>query len=510
MKILSAQQIRACDEFTIKSTGINSWDLMERAASRCAEWISKRLNRSYQFVIVCGSGNNGGDGLAISRMLLESGYSCTTWIVQSNGSRTPDNDINLKALEKLDSANIHYINEADFPLIDSEQTIIIDALFGSGLNRPLEGIYAILVSHLNAQSATRIAIDIPSGLQADSCPAPTDVVFNADHTLSFQLHKRSFLHPEGGIFAGEVHILDIGLDANFMQNAASVYATLDANFAKSIHRLRDPFAHKGTFGTVLMAAGQRGMMGAATLSVTAALRSGAGKVVAMIPNHGLDIVQSVIPEATCFVAGVNHLSDQSSNTDSKTIDIGEFEAIAIGPGIGTHPETAEFIGQILSQATDPLILDADALNLLAENPEWLNSMPKNSILTPHPGEFIRLFGPTTNSFDQLEMARKKAKELGLIIVLKGHYTTINTPDGYTFYNMTGNAGMATGGSGDVLTGVIAGLHSQGYTPTEAAQLGVYLHGYAGDLAVQTGSQESIIASDIIANLGAAFRSVTRY
>jgi len=510
MKILTAQQTRECDAFTIKSSKISSWNLMERAASRCAEWISKRLNRSYQFVIVCGTGNNGGDGLAISRMLLESGYSCTTWIVQSNGSRTPDNEINLMALEKLNSAKIHFLDEADFPLIESEQTIIIDALFGSGLNRPLEGIYANLVSHLNAQNADRIAIDIPSGLFADAAPIEDSVIFNADHTLSFQLYKRSFLHPEGGIFTGEIHLLDIGLARDFIQNTDTSFEILDANLAKKLHKIRNPFSHKGSFGTALIAAGQRGMMGAATLSVTAALRSGAGKVMALIPNRGLDIVQTSIPEATCFVAGIDYLSDLSSTSDSKTLDLGEFQSIAIGPGIGTHYETASFIKQLLDQSIENLILDADALNILAENKSWLQELPENTIITPHPGEFARLFGPSKNSFNQLDLAREKAQELGLIIILKGHRTSINTPEGMTYYNISGNSGMATGGSGDVLTGIIAGLLAQRYNPLESAQLGVYLHGVAGDFAAQSTSQESMIASDIIPNLGAAFRSITRY
>ncbi len=508
-KILTSDQIRACDQATIRNQNIDSTDLMERAALECTNWISKRLNRSYSFHIFCGPGNNGGDGLAISRLLSESGYSCTAYVHRTE-SRSTDCQFNLDRLISSHPDSVIYIDEGDLPDISTGRNILIDALFGSGLNRPIQGFYARIIDFINTQSGLRIAIDIPSGLYADKAPVSDSVIFKADHTLSFQLVKRSFLHPESAHYTGEVHLLNIDLDKNFIELANTEYYYLDADSIKQLYKSRNPFGHKGTYGNALIVTGQYGMMGAATLTCRASMKSGVGKATALIPACGINILQTAAPEVTCITAGSNYISNVSHDGHSRTLDLSEYTSVALGPGIGKNSETALFISEIIDEATDPMILDADALNIIAEHKEWLTKIPANSIITPHPREFSRLFGDTANSFDQLELARRMATELGIVIVLKGHHTTINLPDGSTFYNMTGNAGLATGGSGDVLTGIIAGLLAQGYLPEEAAKLGVWIHGKAADLAIRSESVESLIASDIITYLGEAFKSITPY
>lgn len=508
-KILTIEQIRTCDAETIRIQNIKPIDLMERAASECTNWISKRLNRSYTFHIFCGPGNNGGDGLAISRMLTQAGYTCKTYATHSE-NRSHDCQINLDRLISSHPESVVFLDDQILPEITPGRNIFVEALFGSGLNRPIQGPSKNLIELLNQQTGLRIAIDIPGGLHSDMAPTPDTTIFKADHTLSFQLIKRSFLHRESVQFTGEVHLLDIQLDRNFIDSAETDYHYLDTDSLKKVYSPRNPFDHKGTYGNALIAAGQYGMMGAAILASRASMKSGAGKTISLIPACGLNSLQSATPEVTCITAGSNHLSNVSHDGHSRTLDLSEFTSIAIGPGIGTDSETAGFMFQIIEEATDPMILDADALNILAEHRDWLNKLPPHTIITPHPGEFRRLFGETTNSFDQLDLARQKAAEHNIIIVLKGHHTTINLPDGTTWYNMTGNAGMATGGSGDVLTGILAGLLAQGYSPEATAKIAVWIHGYAADLALRTESVESLIASDIVTHLGAAFKSITPY
>lgn len=508
-KILTTEQIRTCDAETIRIQNIKSIDLMERAAYECANWISKRLNRSYTFHIFCGPGNNGGDGLAISRMLNESGYSCKTYITDSE-NRAHDCQINLDRLISSHPESVLFLDDHTLPKITPGQNIFIEALFGSGLNRPIQGPLKRIVEFLNHQHGLRIAIDIPGGLHADMAPTPGSTIFKADHTLSFQLVKRSFLHPESFQYTGEVHLLDIQLDRSFIDSVQTSYHYLDTDTVKKMYMPRKPFDHKGMFGNVLIVAGQYGMMGAAILANRASMKSGAGKTTALIPACGLGTLQTASPETTCITAGSDYLCDVSHDRPSRTLDLSDYNSIAVGPGIGTHPETARFISRIIEEATDPLILDADALNILSGHKGWLKKLPSHSIITPHPGEFRHMFAETSNSFDRLEVARQKAAELNIIIVLKGHHTTINLPDGTTWYNMTGNAGMATGGSGDVLTGIIAGLLAQGYSPEATAKIAVWIHGYAADLALRTESVESLIASDIITHLGASFKSITPY
>jgi hydroxyethylthiazole kinase-like uncharacterized protein yjeF len=355
---------------------------------------------------------------------------------------------------------------------------------------------ATFIDRINQLPNLKIAIDIPSGLPSDSAPDKDASVIQAQHTLSFQFYKRSFMHPESGIFAGSVHILDIGLDNTFINATNSIYQTLDSDAVKAIYRPRNPFSHKGTYGHALIVAGSVGKIGAATLTTKAALRAGAGLVTALIPGAGYHALQTAVPEAMCRIDSDQHIENIDCWQD--------MDAIGIGPGLGTAISTATALANFIEEYNKPLVADADALNIIAKQPDLLSKLPKNTIITPHPKEFARLFGDTTNSMTQVDHARIQAMRYNINIVLKNHHTAIITSEGECWYNTTGNAGMATGGAGDVLTGIITGLLAQGYQPHEAALLGVYLHGMAGDIAAGEISQEALVAGDIITYMSKAF------
>ena len=404
---------------------------------------------------------------------------------------------NLARLHQYPGISIRFIQtEENFHALTSDD-IIIDALFGSGLNRGLEGVTANLVQHINNSGCTIISIDIPSGLFTDKS-SKGQAVIKANHTLSFQCYKLAFLMAENSTFVGELHILDIGLHPDFYPTVSSKYELTDAALIRSIYKPRNKFGHKGNFGHALIVAGSYGKIGAAVLSARACLRSGAGLLSCHIPKCGYDIMQTALPEAMV-------MTDFNSSFNTKLDDDpAKYEAIGIGPGIGTASETKMMLREILGSCKRPLVLDADALNIIASQKDLLKFIPAGSILTPHPKEFERLFGETENEFERIELALQKAKELNLVIVVKGHHTLIATPNGKAFFNSTGNAGMATAGSGDALTGILTGLLAQGYVSVEAAILGVFIHGLAGDIAAKKISMEAMIAGDIIDCLPEAF------
>lgn len=492
MPVLSAQQIRQWDEYTIQHEPIASIDLMERAASACYEWLEKHRYLPGSFAIFCGKGNNGGDGLALARMLSMSDSKVIVYILEFGHKGTSDFQTNLATLHKS-NAEIKFIQTADQlpPLTDEE--IIIDALLGSGLNRPLDGFTAQVVNHMNASGNKIIAIDIPTGLFVDKS-SKGNLVIKAKHTLTFQCQKPAFLVAENAEYIGEVHILDIGLDQRFLENVDPSVHWVDRSFIKKIYKPRNAFSHKGNFGHTLLVTGSLGKMGAAILAGRACLRGGSGLVTLHIPRSGLQIIQTAVPEAMCML-------DPNENCITQPVqDLGKYDAIGIGPGLGTTEDTAIFLKRLLSGYSDPMVLDADALNIVAFH-DLHQEIPKHSIITPHPKEFERLFGKVENDFARIEKAREQAQSLQITIVLKGHHTFIAAPDGKGYFNSTGNAGMATGGTGDVLTGLITSLLGQHYEPTQAAILGVYLHGAAGDLAAMHLSLESIIASDLVDHLG---------
>lgn len=495
MKIFSAEQIKQWDAATIAEQDISSHELMERAAHACLEWIVNHYSAKYPFYIFCGNGNNGGDGLALARLLTEETYNAKAVLLNPEKEFSNDASINIKLLQEYAPQNILHWDAVDWNNI-SHDTIIVDAIFGTGLNRSISGIIAEQIWSLNKLSHTKISIDIPSGMFADVLSNTDDMVLSADYTLSFQAYKRSFLHPETAKFAGEIEILDIGLSENFEEEASTNFYATDEKHIHSIYKLRDPFSHKGTFGTAILVGGSYGKIGAIALSAKAALRAGAGKVFVQAPECGYNVLQTFIPEAMFESAGKDFVEH---------IQIDESAVIGLGPGFGTNDVSVKAIEVFLNGYKKPLVIDADALNIISENKEKLFPLiPANSIITPHPKEFERLFGGTNSTLEQTDLAMKKSVEHNIVIVLKGHRTAVCTPQGKCFYNHTGNAGMATAGSGDVLTGIITGLLAQGYASENAAKLGVYLHGLSGDIAAKENSQEALIAHDLIEHLGKAF------
>lgn len=497
MKILSAAEIREWDQYTIQHEPISSIDLMERASLAVVKWLLKHYPAATSYGIYCGKGNNGGDGLAIARILHEQHFPVSVHILEFGHKGTDDFQTNLARLHQYPEIDIHFVQSTDqiHPLPDSQ--VIIDALFGSGLNRALEGLTATLVEHLNQSGNDIISIDIPSGLFTDRSSKGA-IAIKAKHSLSFQCYKPAFLFAENSTYTGELHLLDIGLHPDYYRQLQVQLEITDASLVHSIYKPRQKFAHKGLYGHALLVAGSFGKMGAAILSARSCLHSGVGLLTCHIPGSGYPIIQSVVPEAMAMTD-----KNELINT-AVSADLSSYDAIGIGPGIGTANETIMLLHDLLDAYRNPVVLDADALNILGLQKDLLQLIPKGSILSPHPKEFERIFGPTANDFDRAILAMKMAKELGLVIILKGHFTLIAAPDGKGYFNPTGNPGMATAGSGDVLTGILTGLLAQGYHSLEAALLGVYLHGLAGDLAASALSMEAMLAGDISDYIGKAF------
>lgn len=496
MQILNADEIRAWDQYTIQHEPVASIDLMERAASRCVEWIESQSWRHRSFKIFCGKGNNGGDGLVIARLLVQKNLPVSVYILESGKPGSEDFQVNLHRLHGL-LFEPHILESGhNFPEIHPED-IVIDALFGSGLNQPLKDLAAQLVQHINGADAPVVAIDLPSGLFIDHS-SKGNTVIEADHTLTFQCYKLGLLIQENARFIGDVHILDIGLHPDFLKAKAPQYQLVDFSYARTLFKPRNAFAHKGAFGHALLIAGSYGKVGAAVLATRACLHTGAGLTTTYIPKCGYEVLQVAVPEAMVIAdESEQHLSTLPN-------EIEKYEAIGIGPGIGTDDATQKMIAFITKRHHKPLVIDADGLNCLSLQKDMLAQLPSRSILTPHPKEFDRLFGTHETDFDRMRAAKEKATVLNSILVLKSHHTLIATPEGQVFFNASGNAGMAKGGSGDVLTGIITALVAQGYSPQEAAILGVYLHGLAGDLAAEGLSKEAMTATDLITFLSPAF------
>ncbi len=498
MKIFSALQIRECDKATILKSGGGSLALMEKAAEACVRHIARIYSKNTTFVVFCGPGNNGGDGLAITRMLHQRGYGTKAFLLMVGNQLSDDCQANLDCLQKLHRDLVTVLQPGTFISELPSNIVIIDAIFGTGLNRALTGWGASFIQHLNSLKNLKIAIDIPSGMYADALPDDDAQVFRTHSTLSFQFYKRSFLHPEASIFTGTVEILDIGLDADYIATTHTSYHTTQFADAQAIFKPRGAFGHKGTYGKTLVIGGSHGKIGSIALAAKAAVCAGAGTVTVMAPNCGYLPIQTFIPEAMCLTNG-EHVLEVITGWD-------DFNAIGIGPGLGIAAKTVQAVADFLEACRKPIVLDADALNILSAHPELMGKLPPGSILTPHPKEFSRLFGSNTNSMIQTDNAKIQAMRYGVFIVLKGHHTAVVTPDGECHYNLSGNPGMATGGAGDVLTGIITSLLGQGYSSVEAAQLGVFLHGCAGDFAAAKLSQEAMRAGDIIDHLGNAFNA----
>jgi len=501
MKLFRSDQIKQIDEYTIKEEPVLSIDLMERAAGQVIRWYLPRFERSKRIFIFVGPGNNGGDGLAIARLLESNRYEAEVYYIEFTEKTSEDWKINLIRLKSETKVPVNYLNSIDkFPVISSND-IVIDAIFGSGLARQVKGLVEEVIKKINESNATIISIDIPSGMFGeDNSKNDYDNIVSADYTLSFHFPKLAFMFSENAKNLGEWEILPIGLSINAIRNIISPYNLLIKNEVAPLLKKRNKFDHKGTFGHGLLIAGSFGKTGAAVLGAGAALRTGIGLITCHIPSSSVAIVQCALPEAMVE-------SDRNEKHLSEIGNADSFIAVGIGPGIGTEPESQKALHKLLAECKKPMVIDADGLNILSLNKDWLSLIPKGAILTPHPKEFERLAGKTENSFFRLKRQIDFSEEHKCVIVLKGAHTSITTPGGNVFFNSTGNPGMATAGSGDVLTGILLSLLAQGYTPENAAVLGVYLHGLAGDLAAEELCYESVIASDIIKNIAKAFNKI---
>jgi len=499
MKLLNNHQMKLADEYTIAHEPIRSDKLMERAARICAAEIISVINKQDTVFILCGPGNNGGDGFAIAWMLKELGYSTTVYEV-SNEYESADQLIQKSKYKELNGKILSTIDESEL----STCSVIIDALLGSGLSRPLEGKYLDCAYLVNASGKFVISIDSPSGFYSES-PMPVGASsIKANLTLTFHAPKLMFFFPESEQYVGEWMVLDIGIIAS-SQALNSIpnfpyYYTLSDDLISFIKR-RPVHSHKGNFGHALIAGGSIGKMGAIVLALKSCVTSGAGKTTAFIPASSVSIVQTAIPEAMALISDDDDVLGGAINTEWAS-------AICFGPGAGTSDRTAKVLKLIIQQSTVPLLIDADGLNILSENPTWLSFLPANTILSPHPGEMDRLAGKSSNSFERLQNAREMAIKYGVVIVLKGAYTAIVSPFGEVFFNSTGNPGMAKGGSGDVLSGIITAFLAQGFSAESAAKFAVYLHGLAGDMAAEYFSELSMTPSNTIEFIGKAYLALS--
>lgn len=496
LKILNTQQIKQLDAFTIEHEPVKSIDLMERACEAFTYWFTQRFDASHKVGVVCGTGNNGGDGLGIARKLSELHYPVKVWIVRGKAPITTDFEINFGRLKGKVEMN-EIISESDQNLF-SDRHILIDAIFGSGLSRPAEGIYAQAIRCTNQTNALRVAVDIPSGLMADQLSSGE--IVRADYTVSFQLPKLAFLLPENFQFVGEWHLADIALSRSGLKELKTNHFLLERKDIRKRILKRSKFDHKGSFGHALLIAGGFGKMGASVLASRGCLRAGAGLVTVRIPRSGYGVIQSTVPEAMASMYEDGHLF-------SDDLEMGPFNVIGVGPGIGQTKEMVMALRKVLEWGK-PMVLDADALNIISAHRELLSIIPQGSILTPHPKEFERLVGAWKNDFERLELQVQLARQLKSVVILKGAYSSIATPEGNVYFNATGNPGMATGGSGDVLTGIVTGLLAQKYSAESSAIVSVFLHGLSGDLAARDKGQQSLIASDLVDYLPSAFKTLS--
>ena len=501
MKIFPTATIKQLDAYTIEHEPIASIDLMERAAQAIAnELISQWPDKDdIRFVIFAGPGNNGGDALAVARLLASNGYQPEVYLFNTTGKLSPDCEANRDRLTSIAGVDFHEVMTQFTPPQLTEYDVIIDGLFGSGLNKPLSGGFASLVKFINAAGATVVSIDIPSGLMGeDNSSHNMEAVVKADYTLSLQFPKLAFLFAENEPYVGAWKVLDIGLSKEAIRQTHTPYEMGDVSKMRYQLKIRSRFSHKGNFGRALLVAGQQGMAGASVLAARACLRSGVGLLTVHVPLCNNTIVQTSVPEAMTSL-------DVNECCFTDTPDLAPYQAIGIGPGLGKADATRQALYHLLSHSSVPMVLDADALNLIGESHSYLRRLPKGSIITPHPGEMDRLVGKCADSYERLSRAINLAQTCGVYVVLKGAYTAVISPEGNCWFNVTGNPGMATGGCGDVLTGIILSLLAQGYDADTAAKMGVYVHGLAGDLAAREKGEIALTASDVVDYLPKAWK-----
>lgn len=502
MKIFPSSSIKKLDAYTIEHEPIASIDLMERAATALTNAITERWGTETPVTVFAGPGNNGGDALALSRMMAEKGYKVEVYLFNPKGELSPDCQTNKELVEMMEEVTFHEISTQFVPPTLTPDHLVIDGLFGSGLNKPLSGGFAAVVKYINSSSATVVSIDIPSGLMGEENTFNVKSnIIRADVTLSLQLPKLAFLFAENTEYVGEWDLLDIQLSEEGIEDTETNYEMMEIEDIRSLVKPRQQFSHKGNFGHALLIAGSKGMAGASVLAARACIRSGVGLLTVHAPICNNDILQTSVPEAMVE-------TDASELYFAVPTDTDDYQAVGIGPGLGKNEETEAALLEQLESCLAPVVVDADALNILANHRHALTHLPKGSILTPHPKELERLTGKCQDSYERLTKACELARTANVHIILKGAFSTVITPEGKCYFNPTGNPGMATGGSGDVLTGVILALLAQGYPTEDAAKIGTYVHGLAGDFAQKKKGMIGLIASDIVTYLPVAWRLVS--
>ncbi|AKA36029.1 bifunctional ADP-dependent NAD(P)H-hydrate dehydratase/NAD(P)H-hydrate epimerase [Flagellimonas lutaonensis] len=499
MKIFSAAQIYKADKLTIKNQQISSEALMERAATGLFQWLHERLRgTSVKIHLFCGIGNNGGDGIALARHLHEHGYNVHVHVVNYSEKRSKDFLINLERLKDRKIWPDFLSEKSTLPKIH-ESDIVIDAIFGIGLNREPEGWVAHLIKHINSSGAFTLSVDVPSGLYSDRVPENLEAVVESNYVLTIQAPKLSFFLPQTGIFVNQWEIVDIGLDPQYLEETETDYQFITKSDIVPLYIPREKFAHKGSFGHSVIMGGSYGKIGAVVLSTKASLNIGSGLVTAYIPECGYGVLQTAVPEAMV-------VTDDGDDHVKKIKIPFEPTVIGLGMGLGTETGTVHAISEFLEKNKTPLVIDADGINILAKQPGLLKKLPPQTILTPHEGELKRLLGTWKDDFDKLKKTMAFSKEHDCIVVVKGAHTIV-IYNGKGYINSTGNPGIATAGSGDVLTGTLTGLLSQGYPALHAAIFGVFIHGLAGDIEASQKGYEAVTASSIINNIGNAFMAL---
>ena len=499
IKIFPTIQLKELDAYTIENEPVSSIDLMERASRALARAMSERWSAETPFTVFAGPGNNGGDALAVSRLLAERGCRVEVYLFNTKGTLSPDCETNKERLAGVAGIDFHEITPQFVPPVPTAEHVVVDGLFGSGLNKPLSGGFAAVVKYINTSPATVVAIDVPSGLMGEDNTYNIQAnIIRADLTLSLQLPKLAFLFAENAPFVGEWQLLDIGLSEEAIEEKETDFALTEHEDVASMLKPRGKFAHKGNFGRALLIAGSQGMAGASVLAARACLRSGVGLLTVHIPFCNNFIVQTSVLEAMTEI-------DINDVRFSCATDTDDYQAVGIGPGLGKAGDTEAALLEQIESCQTPMVVDADALNLLGEHRSYIGRLPKGSILTPHPKELERLVGKCQNSYERLTKARELARSAGVHILLKGAYSVVIAPSGKCWFNPTGNPGMATGGSGDVLTGVVLALLAQGYDAETAARMAAYVHGLAGDIACKKHGVMGMTAGDIVTCLPPAWR-----
>jgi NAD(P)H-hydrate epimerase len=507
MKLATREIVREIDRVTIEEYGIPGIILMENAGRAVARVVLQEFPQAKRVAIFAGGGNNGGDGFVVARHLMGEGLDVTTYLATDPRKYKGDALTNLEALRRIGGKLVEL--KGDFSVYEKADAII-DALFGTGLDREVEGFYREVIEFINSQPVPRVAVDLPSGLNADT-GFPLGVSVRASVTVTFVLPKLGLAIYPGIDYAGRVYVVDI-TTPKFLEDGIP-FELITYDTVRGILKPRHPNTHKGSFGHLLVVSGSPGKTGAATLVGLGALRVGTGLVTVGIPRSLNPIMEEKLTEAMTEPlpeTGSGCLGRESVEAVLNIMSSRK-TALAIGPGISTTEDTAEFLYEILRRATIPIVVDADGITLIARNLGVLREVKVPLILTPHPGEMSRLVGKTSEEIqrDRIGVARDFSSMYNVYTVLKGARTVVSTPEGGVFINPTGNPGMASGGMGDVLSGVIGGFLAQGYSPQDACVLGVFSHGLAGDLAAKKRGEAGIVAGDVAHLMPKALNRILR-